>query len=59
MEYIVFNAVFDALSKSEVKKMARTMFDTLLVEIPPQKSVFEQTITQNIWPQRFKKVCGI
>jgi hypothetical protein len=48
MGYIVFDAVFDALSEYEVKKMTRTMFDTLLVEILPQKSVFDQTTNQNI-----------
>jgi hypothetical protein len=39
MKHIALNAVFDALSESEVKKMARTIFDTLLVKILPQKSV--------------------
>jgi len=39
MKHIALNAVFDALSESEVKKMVRTIFDTLLVKILPQKSV--------------------
>jgi hypothetical protein len=47
-EYIVFDAVFDALLESEVKRIGRTIFDTLSVKIPPQKSVFHQTTTQII-----------
>ncbi len=48
MKHIAFNAVFGVLSESEVIKMARTIFDILLVKILPQKSVFEEAATQCI-----------
>ncbi len=56
MKHIAFDAVFDYLAEYEVKRMVPTIFDTLLVKILSQKSVFHQITTQYIQAQRFEKV---
>ncbi len=48
MKHIAFDAVFDYLAEYEVKRMVPTIFDTLLVKILSQKSVFHQATTQYI-----------
>jgi len=40
MKHIAFDAVFDALSESGVKKMAQVVLDTFLLKILVHNSIF-------------------
>jgi hypothetical protein len=48
MPYIPFDAVFNALSESGVKKMAPTFLDTLLIKILSLDPIFEWSLTKYI-----------
>jgi len=45
MFYISFDAVFDVLSESDVKKMGPTFLDTLFVKILSPDPIFKYTAT--------------
>jgi len=45
MKYIRFDAAFDALSESVLKKMEDTLLDTLLVKILSPDSIFDLSAT--------------